>query len=333
MGLYCVLLSEAHKGCANTKEGGADAIRLTDTSAYEILYDLPEGEYGEKAVGGIRTRTVRAGDSLEVEAFPLIAIDARAKQERRRRESSPAQKNLNLKNARKRMRRLAETNFKAGDLVVHPTFNYGFIDRAFCNAEDAMKAMEAEGFPMDEDDARRIIKNFIARIRRLIKRRGGDPKEFKYIYVIESTRESRNDDPNPMPARFHYHMIISSMGILTIDDVNALWDHGYTKAEPLDFRFNGLEGLCNYISKQRKFSRRWAHSKNLKEPDIKTSDRKISRRRAAAIAADVQANAREIMEKIYPGYALEQAEVKYSDFVAGAYIYARLRKRSPARRQ
>ena len=72
--------------------------------------------------------------------------------------------------------------------------------------------------------------------------------------------------------------------------------------------------------------RRWARSKNLKEPEVRVSDRKVSRRRAAAIAADVQANAREILEKIYPGYRLEQAEVKYSDFVAGAYIYARLRR-------
>ena len=56
------------------------------------------------------------------------------------------------------------------------------------------------------------------------------------------------------------------------------------------------------------------------------SSRKISRRRAAQIAADVQANAREIFEKIYPGYTLQEAEVKYSDFVAGAYIYARMRR-------
>ena len=183
---------------------------------------------------------------------------------------------------------------------------------------------------MDEDDARRQIKNYIARIRRLIKRKGGNPRDFKYIYVIESTKEPRDDDFESLPARYHYHMIVSSMGILTIDDLNALWAYGYVKAEPLDFRFNGLEGLCNYITKQRKFTRRWAHSKNLKEPDVKTSDRKISRRRAAAIAADVQARAREILESIYPGYVLEQAEVKYSDFVSGAYIYARLRRRTPS---
>ena len=56
------------------------------------------------------------------------------------------------------------------------------------------------------------------------------------------------------------------------------------------------------------------------------SDRKISRRRAAMIARDVQYRGREILEQIYPGYRLESCEVKFSNFVSGAYIYARLRK-------
>lgn len=322
MGLYCVVISETPIERKITK-----VVRKTDTAKYEILYDLPQGEYGEKEVGGIKTRTIRAGDSLEVEAFPITQVSAEAKREAVRRKSTKAQEKLNLRNARKRIRRLAEHNFTAGDIVLHPTFNYGFFDRAFCNIMEIRREMEAMGIPMDEDSARKIIKNFIARIRRLIKRRGGDPAEFKYIYVIETTKEPRDDDFNALPARYHYHMIISSMGILTSDDLAALWKFGYVKAEPLDFRFNGLEGLCTYITKQRKFTRRWAHSKNLKEPDVKESCRKISRRRAAQIAADVQANAREIMEKVYPGYALEDCEVRYSDFIAGAYIYARMRRR------
>lgn len=300
--------------------------RQTDASRYEILYDLPQGEYSAREVGGTSTRTIRAGDSLEVECFPIIHVNQDAKREAKRRASTKAQENLNLKNVRKHIRRLMEKNFTSKDFVLHNTFDYGFIDRAAANMRDELKAWEESGFPMDDDDARRIMKNFIARIRRLIKRRGGDPAEFKYIYVIETTREPRDEDFNALPARYHYHMVISSLDILTIEDLHALWPYGYTKAEPLDFRFNGLEGLSKYITKQRKLMRRWARSKNLKEPDVRVSSRKISRRRAAQIAADVQANAREIFEKIYPGYTLQEAEVKYSDFVAGAYIYARMRR-------
>lgn len=300
--------------------------RATDAAKYEILYDLPEGEYSAKEVGGIRTRTIRAGDSLEVESFPIIRVSGEARREAHRRKSSKAQEQVNLRNARKRLRRLAEQNFKAGDIVLHPTIAYSFVDRGFCNPQDARREMEELGIPTDDDEARKVLKNFIARIKRLIRRRGGNPQEFKYIYVIETTREPRDDDFNALPARYHYHMIISALGILTAEELQALWPLGYTKAEPLDFRFNGLDGLCTYITKQRKFSRRWAHSKNLDEPEIKDSDRKLSRRRAAQIAADVQASPREIFEKLYPGYTLESCEVKYSDFVAGAYIYARMRR-------
>lgn len=301
--------------------------RYTDASKYDILYDLKEGEYSEKAVGGIRTRTIRAGDFLEVESYPLISVGQDAKRERQKRRSSAAQTALNLKNARKRMRRLLENNFDTGDIVLHPTFNYGFFDRAFNNMRDVLAEMEALGFPMDDDAARKIIRNFIARIRRLIKKRGGDPKQFKYIYVIETTKEPRDGDFSALPARYHYHMVISSMGILTPADLQELWSFGYTKAEPVDLRFNGLEGLAKYITKQRKYTRRWAHSKNLKEPDVRVSDRKISRRRAALVARDVQANAKEIFEAIYKDYELTEADVRYSDFVAGAYIYARMRRR------
>lgn len=302
--------------------------RLTDGSRYEILYDLPQGEYSAREVGGTTTRTIRAGDSLEIECFPVVHAAPEARREARRRSSTEAQKKLNLKNTRKHIRRLMEKNFKPGDFVLHLTFNYGFIDRAAANMKDELKAWEESGFPMDDDQARRLIKNMIARIRRLIKRRGGNPGDFKYIYVIETTKEPRDEDINALPARYHYHMVTSSLGILTLEDMHAMWSYGYTKAEPLDFRFNGLEGLSKYITKQRRFARRWARSKNLQEPDITVSHRKVSRRRAALIASDVQANAREIFESIHPGYVLEEAEVKYSDFISGAYIYARMRRKT-----
>lgn len=311
--------------------------RNTDVSKYEILYDLPKGECGEKEIGGMRTKTIRAGDSLEVEAFPITHVNQAAKREAKKRKSSNAQVKLNRRKAARRLRRLAEHNYKAGDIVLHPTINYGFIDRGFVNIDSVLEEMHALGIPMDDETARKLIRNFIARIRRLIRRRGGNPAAFKYIYVIETTREPRDDDFNALPARYHYHMIITSLGILTAEDLQALWPLGYVKADLLDFRFNGLEGLCTYMTKQRRFTRRWAHSKNMIEPEEKVSNRKISRRRAAQIAADVRINAREIMEKIYPGYTVEEAEVKYSDFVAGAYIYVRMRRtqsrprRTPAR--
>ena len=59
------------------------------------------------------------------------------------------------------------------------------------------------------------------------------------------------------------------------------------------------------------------------------SDRKVSRRRASMVARDVEWNGKEIFEAIYPGYRLmDPPAVRYSDYVAGAYIYARMRRRT-----
>lgn len=307
-----------------------------DASKYEILYDLPNGEYMPREVGGIRTRTIRAGDSLEVEAYPLIRIDQSARRERRRRQSSSAQEKLNLENCRKKIRRKLEANFTAGDLVLGLTYDYGFVDRGFSNIADIRQEWQAQGFPMDEGDAEKDFRNFIRRAKNRIRKKGGDPKALKYIYVVESTHEPDENEAEALPARYHCHMVISSLGILTIEDINELWQKGYANAKPLDFRFNGLEGLAKYIVKQprKKNYRKFRTSKNLKAPLETVSDRKISRRRAAQIASDVQANAREIFEKLYPDYRLEDCRVKYSDFVAGAYIYARLRRwRKPEKKK
>lgn len=309
----------------------------TDASKYEILYDLPQGEYSATEVGGIRTRTIRAGESLEVEAFPITSLGHEARQEAKRRSSSPAQEKLNLERCRKCVRRLLETNFQAGDLVLGLTYDYGFVNRGFENLDDVRAEWKRLGFPEDEEDAARDFRNFIRRVKNRVRRNGGDAKDFKYVYVVESTCEPNEDEVNPLPAHYHCHMVISCMGVLSIADINELWPFGYANAKPLDFRFNGLEGLSKYIIKQpgrKKHYHKYCASKNLKKPDERVSDRKISRRRAAQIAADVQANGREILEKIYPGYVLEDCRVKYSDFVAGAYIYARLRRwRKPEKKK
>lgn len=302
-------------------------MRMQDASKYDILFDLPEGEYNSAEVGGIKTKTFRAGDSLEVESIPIVYISDGARRERKRRQTNGAQTILNRINAEKKFRRLVEANFGTGDWVVHPTYDYGIIDRGFMNVNDTIRALEENGYPMDDEEAAAAIKRFTRRLKNRIRRKGGDVKAFKYIYVVEATRLPRDGEINPLPPRYHYHMIFSGMdGLITINDINELWTYGHSKAQPVDTRFNGLEGLSNYFIKQRRGKRKWAGSLNLKRPDERISNRKISRHRAAMIAEDVQHNGREIFEKLYPGYRCERVEVKYSSFVAGAYIYARMRR-------
>lgn len=299
-----------------------------DAGKYEILYDLPKGEYDRECVGGITTKTVRAGKMLEVECFPRIVKGdlTKADEDRTRRKSTKSQDNLNRQNAKKKVRRLLETNFGPGDYWITLTFDYGRLDFAFANLKDYQAEIDKLGLPQNDEAARRMAVNFLRRIKTLLARSGGDRKRFKYLYVIETGREPRDEDPHPL-IRYHVHLVMSG-DHLDRDGIEKLWSYGYVNTKRLQLRDNGLADLAEYITKQRRFMHQWSGSKNLKKPTVTVSHRKVSRRRAALVAADVRMNAKEIFEKLYPDYILaEEPVIKYSDYVAGAYIYARMRRR------
>lgn len=299
--------------------------KLTDASKYEILFDAPSGEYGKPELGGISTKTVRAGESLEVECFPIVKIDDGARRERQIRRTNRWQEHVNLNNTRKRVRRIAEANFGEEDIFWTGTWAYPRYDNGRCNPEDIRREMQELGCPGDDMDVRQDFKNFWKRLQRRVARLGNDPKECRYLYVIESTKEPMDGDKNPLPPRYHIHALIHAPG-LSRADVEEIWQHGYSNTKQLDLSINGLEGLSKYLTKQRRCAHRWACSRNCRQPEIKKSCRKVSRRKAAEIAADVQYRGREIFESLYPGYRVEEVTVKYSDFITGAYIYARMRR-------
>lgn len=99
--------------------------RYSDARGYEILYDLREGEMNCTEVGAMRTRTNRAGDSLEIEACPLTRVGAQARAETKRRKSTRQQQELNIKRTKKRIRRLAEANFDESCILLTVTYDYG----------------------------------------------------------------------------------------------------------------------------------------------------------------------------------------------------------------
>lgn len=297
---------------------------------YEILFDLQKGEMNQTEVGAIRTKTIRAGDTLEVEAFPITRISQEARREAIRRKSTAAQENLNVQNARKKICRLLENNFGDGDYGLHLTIAYEPYEHGRMNKLEYIDRIEKSGLPTEDDGARKMIKNYLRKLKREMKRRGRDPKELKYLYVIESSGERRPDDPEPMFPKYHFHAAISAPG-LDRSDLERLWEAGYANCDRLNFNHNGLQAFAKYITKQRKAVRRWARSRNLIEPVATVSDRKISKRRAAMIAMDVNQFGREIFEKLYPGYrCTDEVRVRFSEFVPGAYIYARLRRRKEA---
>lgn len=266
---------------------------------YAYLFSLP-GEGMERAAQQLRHRdvyryrakTIRAGEVLEVEIYPLWRTRNEIR-EAKRHTSRKAQINLNEKNARKNLIRKINANFGRKDLCVTLTYQDGFLP--------------------DEQQARKDIRNYLRRVREWRRKRG--MTELKYVYVIEygGTDNRRK--------RVHHHVIMSGMDR---DAAEQLWGKGYANAHRLQPDDYGLEALARYMLKEPKNTKRWASSKNLVEPKVTQADTKISRRKVEQMAQDFDEKPAQIFSTLYPEYRLCDCRVWYSEFVAGAYIYATL---------
>lgn len=280
--------------------------RTFDNYDYEEAYkrqieDLEEWEMErllkERKVNSLyRTTTTKAGKQIEVDIYPSFARQSDAPRTKRRRESRPAQKNLNERRARRHLNNLAAANFGAGDLW--GTFGY---DEAH--------------LPADIEEAQKLFSNFIRRINR--KRRKQGKENLKYIYVTEYS-----DDPK-RKIRCHHHIIFS--GDCDRDEIEKMWKYGsrpQTKRLDPD-KDTGIAGLVSYITKDPKGKKRWNASKNLKKPEITRSYTKFKKRSVEQMAFDHNLLEMQLKKK-YPGYKFIDAQVKINNFNDGFYIYARM---------
>lgn len=294
---------------------------------YQLLFDLPEGEYDGRGVDGVRTVTWRAGRSLEVACFPITGGNREARREAKRRRTSPAMAKVNARNAERHTMRLIEENFAEGCAVVTGTYaypsagDYGMMDVAALGRE-----YERRRLPWEMERVRRDVRNWIARLRRRVAKVGGKPaRDFKWLVRIE---EGAEPPVAGIPAKFHFHAVVDGPG-LDNETVKALWEerHGRAHVDGLSLKDDGAARLARYFCKQKRGGRWMTHSRNLKIVQPRVSDRKLSRRRLSRVAADVMRDGKAIMEKLYPGYRIaEPPVVRYSDFVSGAYVYVRMRR-------
>ena len=110
--------------------------KVFDDYDYESFYDQSFHEQtGEllndrvKSLRGVAytTATIKAGNQLEVEIYPSFKKEIpemmRRFKQKKSRESSEQQKNLNDRNAKKKLMRLVHENFYTGDYWCTLTFN------------------------------------------------------------------------------------------------------------------------------------------------------------------------------------------------------------------
>ena len=296
-----------------------------DTSAKDCLA-LFDTSVGGRLDGGWRagvlhqrTKTIKAGPMVYVECFPVwdTATAQRARSEAKKEAHRKAQMRLNQRNARKKLDRLVNANFGSGDLIITCTYGHGKQ-------------------PQDDERAAKDIRNYIKRIQYMRRKRG--LPEMRYIYVTEVTVSEQYG------VRYHHHIIMS--GGIGRDEAEACWGKkhgGICNAKKCQPTNRHLTGFSRYLTmdkrertmeadgknRQRKMRRGWVPSKNLVDPVQSVADKKISIRKAGRIAETVEdfARAREIFEKLYPDCELLEVSAKRSQWAAGVYVYAELRKK------
>ena len=220
---------------------------------------------------------------------------------RKYRESTPKQKRLNAKKAKRYFEALVEANFKGNrDLVVHPTFS-------------------EDNYPESEEQAHKLVKNWIARLNYRRKKLG--LPNCKYIIVFEKSPKGR----------MHFHVLMD--GQLSREEVENKWQLGYCNADRLrsDPKI-GLQKIISYLSKggetDEKNSKRWISSKGLIKPWVSCSkNTKISRKRFEVLKSIPEDSEllRVTIERDNPDYELQDVERSVSEETGQMYLFCRMR--------
>lgn len=273
-----------------------------------------------RGVIGYCVSRIKHGPMMDLKVYPIWNTrGAKVEAERVRRQSTAAQKNVNLRRSMDEVVYLANENFEEGDVLLTLT--------AFkVDGDDEMSMQK---------DAKRVLRNYIDKLRREWAKR---ERELKYIYSMEYT------DTVAFGRRYHVHILLNAHGFER-DWLEGLWTKSACNTERYQHQDEYMSGFAGYLKKpkpedgakgeQKKACKRaWAASKNLKRPQPVKSRTKISIRKMERISRALEAEARQIIEQVYPEYRCTRDVVtKRSEFVPGVYMYARMRVREESEKQ
>lgn len=259
---------------------------------------------------GYRRKTTVSGPRIDAEVFPVFGRQMRGAL-RRARNSQTSEAHLKALRKANEARsilkaiQIIEANFTEKDIAIG--LSYG-------------------GEAPTPDRVDKDLRNFVERVKR--RRKALGLPELKYFATIGG---------DEMPAagysgkRPHIHVFMN--GGIGRDELELMWGKGFANVDRLQPGTEGLAAIATYFAKQirdreyKKNVRRWRASKNLKRPVPGSRDAKVSNARVRKIAYGFKNEAKEIMEKLYPGYVLQgEPEVRYSDIVPGVYIRCVMRK-------
>ena len=254
---------------------------------------------------GYRRRTTVSGPRIDAEVIPVFGRQMRrALRRARHNQTAEAQKKANDERSRIRLIQLVEANFTEEDLSI---------------------GLDYDGDAPTPERVDKDLENFFKKVRR--RRRARGLPDLKYIAAIGGDEMPSAGYSGKRP---HVHVIMN--GGIDRDELEQLWGHGHANTHRLQPRDSGLGGIATYFTKQmqdrppKKGVKRYRPSRNLAKPIRRTRDAKMPNSRVRRIAYDFENQAKEIMEKLYPGYVMQECHVRYSDYVPGVYIRCVLRK-------
>lgn len=246
----------------------------------------------------VREQVYICGDYLDTQIYPVF--QAPGKRRKKCKPTKEIQEQINQRNAERKLTRLVHANFTPEDLALHLTYKPG-------------------SEPETEEAAKKVLSNYLRRLKRLYKKLG---LELKYISCIEIGKKGR----------VHNHLIIS--GGADRDELEKLWGLGYANSKRLQFGDDGITGLARYMVKDKHFFKRWNQSRNLIIPEPVQRDGELTVSDAADIAASVEnGTIYQMMEDLYPEFVFVEATAKRNAINKGEYIFIQMKRRETCAQQ
>lgn len=237
-------------------------------------------------------KTTKSGHTREIEIYPeFTRREVRRKREISRKQRV-AQKNLNDRNARRKLQRLIECNFGKGDLFITLTYDNDHL-------------------PESMERAVRNMQNYVKKLNR--HRRKKKLKKARYIYITEWNKKKK--------IRCHHHVLID--GEQSMDELERLWPNGRrNNCRRVDEK--SLDGLAAYLSKDPKGKKRWNASKGLKKPKV-TKNHQIRKKHLRKMLESSEELNRYAM-KFYPTSQIVEARRFFNEINNMVYIYIKVKE-------
>lgn len=245
-----------------------------------------------------RTKTIKSGNVLEVEVYPIWKTHTSTSRARKTKESREAQKRLNYKNAVKTVVRLINANFTDSDFWATFTYDNAHLPKTYA-------------------EAKHEVVKFLRRLKHY-----GEQHHFaplKYVYWTEYENDEKKGKK-----RIHHHIVTNFADRDVMED---LWGNGgRNNVRRLVADESGYEGMARYCMKDPKGLKRYVASKNLKKPQITVSDTKFTRRKVNRVFYE-KVDPTAVFEGLYKGYRMTGITKKTSEYTTGAYLYVKMRRK------